>query len=110
MCRSMKRPATTAAPAERVVIGGNWWAGFSAVARSPYLLGISGVDPQYPSIVEIEQRYVVGRRHRDEISWTMLVGLLTHELGHILGLNHSCDMNEACLEEHNHQLPQGFRP
>jgi hypothetical protein len=50
--------------------------------------GISGVDPQYPSIVEIEQRYVVGRRHRDEISWTMLVGLLTHELGHSFLYHH----------------------
>lgn len=44
--------------------------------------GISGVDPRYPKIVEIEQRYVVGKRRRDEISWTMLVGLLSHELGH----------------------------
>jgi Putative zinc-binding metallo-peptidase len=44
--------------------------------------GISGVDPRYPKIVEIEQKYVVGKRRRDEISWTMLVGLISHELGH----------------------------
>jgi hypothetical protein len=44
--------------------------------------GVSGVDPKYPKIVEIEQRYVVGKLRRDEIPWTMLVGLVTHELGH----------------------------
>ena len=27
--------------------------------------------------MEIEQRYVVGKRSRDEIPWTMLVGLIT---------------------------------
>ena len=44
--------------------------------------GISGVDPRYPKVVEIEQRYVTGIRRRDEIPWSMLVGLITHELGH----------------------------
>lgn len=44
--------------------------------------GVSGVDPKYPKIVEIEQKYVVGARRRDEIPWSMLVGLLSHELGH----------------------------
>ncbi|MEO8448900.1 MAG: putative zinc-binding metallopeptidase [Gemmatimonadota bacterium] len=44
--------------------------------------GISGVDPKYPKVVEIEQRYVVGVRRRDEIAWPMLVGLICHELGH----------------------------
>src|SRR4029453_9217852 len=43
--------------------------------------GISGVDPRWPKAVEIEQRYVVGTKRRDEIPGTMLVGLLTHELG-----------------------------
>ncbi len=43
--------------------------------------GVSGVDPVYPKIVEIEQRYVVGRG-KDEIPWSMLVGLIVHELGH----------------------------
>ena len=38
--------------------------------------GISGVDPRYPKIVEIEQRYVVGKQRQDEIPWTMLVGLI----------------------------------
>ena len=50
--------------------------------------GISGVDPRYPKIVEIEQRYVVGKQRRDEIPWTMLVGLLTHELGHSFLYHH----------------------
>ncbi len=47
-----------------------------------------GVDPRWPKIVEIEQRYVVGRRSRDEIPWTMLVGLITHELGHSFLYHH----------------------
>jgi len=50
--------------------------------------GISGVDPRYPKAVEIEQRYVVGKRRQDEIPWTMLVGLLTHELGHSFLYHH----------------------
>jgi RNA polymerase subunit RPABC4/transcription elongation factor Spt4 len=41
--------------------------------------GVSGVDPRYPKIVEIERRYVV---RREQISWPSLVGLITHELGH----------------------------
>jgi hypothetical protein len=44
--------------------------------------GVSGVDPKYPKIVEIDERYVVGVRRRDEIPWPMLVGLISHELGH----------------------------
>ncbi len=44
--------------------------------------GISGVDPHYPKVVEIEQRYVTMPRNRGEIPWSMLVGLVTHELGH----------------------------
>ncbi len=44
--------------------------------------GVSGVDPRWPKIVEIEQRYVTERRSRLEIDWSMLVGLLAHELGH----------------------------
>ena len=43
--------------------------------------GISGVDPRWPKIVEIEQRYVIGRG-TDEVPWSMMVGLITHELGH----------------------------
>ena len=50
--------------------------------------GVSGVDPKYPDMVEIEQRYVVGKRRRDEIPWTMLVGLITHELGHSFLYHH----------------------
>lgn len=50
--------------------------------------GISGVDPRWPKAVEIEQRYVVGKGRRDEIPWTMLVGLLTHELGHSFLYHH----------------------
>jgi len=50
--------------------------------------GVSGVDPRYPKIIEIEQKYVVGKRRRDEIPWTLLVGLLTHELGHSFLYHH----------------------
>jgi len=50
--------------------------------------GISGVDPRYPKIVEIEQRYVTGQRSREEIPWPLLVGLITHELGHSFLFHH----------------------
>ena len=50
--------------------------------------GVSGVDPRWPNIVEIEQKYVTGARRRDEIPWTMLVGLVVHELGHSYLYNH----------------------
>jgi ATP:ADP antiporter, AAA family len=35
-------PGRGPAPEDRAIIGGSAWAGFRAVARSPYLLGISG--------------------------------------------------------------------
>lgn len=50
--------------------------------------GVSGVDPKYPKVVEIEQRYVVRVRRRDEIPWSMLVGLISHELGHSFLYHH----------------------
>ncbi len=50
--------------------------------------GVSGVDPKYPKIVEIEQDYVVGARSRKEIPWTTLVGLICHELGHSFLYHH----------------------
>ncbi len=50
--------------------------------------GVSGVDPKYPKIVEIEQRFVVGAKRRDEIPWPMLVGLISHELGHSFLYHH----------------------
>ena len=50
--------------------------------------GVSGVDPRYPKIVELEQRYVTGAKRRDEIPWTMLVGLISHELGHSFLYHH----------------------
>ncbi|HXI21342.1 MAG TPA: putative zinc-binding metallopeptidase [Gemmatimonadales bacterium] len=50
--------------------------------------GISGVDPRYPKVVEIEQRYVTGKKHREEIPWSLLVGLITHELGHSFLYHH----------------------
>jgi hypothetical protein len=49
--------------------------------------GVSGVDPGYPKVVEIEQHYVIGRAS-DEIPWSMLVGLITHELGHSFLYHH----------------------
>jgi len=50
--------------------------------------GVSGVDPKYPKIVEIDQSYVIGARRRDEIPWSLLVGLLCHELGHSFLYHH----------------------
>lgn len=50
--------------------------------------GVSGVDPKYPKVVEIEQRYVTGPKRRDEIPWPMLVGLISHELGHSFLYHH----------------------
>lgn len=47
--------------------------------------GVSGVDPRYPKIVEIQRRYV---ERRDEISWPGLVGLIAHELGHSFMFHH----------------------
>ncbi|NIM48307.1 MAG: hypothetical protein GTN62_01545 [Gemmatimonadales bacterium] len=44
--------------------------------------GVSGVDPKFPKIIEIDQVNVVTARRRDEIPWTLLVGLICHELGH----------------------------
>ncbi|MGE0441078.1 MAG: putative zinc-binding metallopeptidase [Gemmatimonadales bacterium] len=49
--------------------------------------GISGVDPRWPKVVEIEDAYVTGRR-RDEIPWSLLVGLIAHELGHSFLYHH----------------------
>lgn len=47
--------------------------------------GISGVDPKFPDIVEIERRLV---ERRDQVAWPSLVGLLTHELGHSFLFHH----------------------
>src|SRR5213079_2453222 len=44
--------------------------------------GVSGVAPRAPKVIELDRRYVTGKRRRDEISWTMLTGLILHELGH----------------------------
>lgn len=43
--------------------------------------GVSGVDPKYPKVVEIERDYV-SKHRRTEIAWSTLVGLICHELGH----------------------------
>ena len=47
--------------------------------------GISGVDPRYPKIVEIERRHI---ERRDQISWPGMTGLITHELGHSFLFHH----------------------
>jgi hypothetical protein len=47
--------------------------------------GVSGVDPEYPKIVEIERRHI---ERRDEISWPGMVGLIIHELGHSFLFHH----------------------
>jgi hypothetical protein len=43
--------------------------------------GVSGVDPAYPNVVEIDKGYAVGKSSR-RIDWPMVVGLVVHELGH----------------------------
>ena len=50
--------------------------------------GVSGVDPKYPKIVEIDQAYVTDVGSRDEIPWPTLVGLICHELGHSFLFHH----------------------
>lgn len=47
--------------------------------------GISGVDPKYPKIVEIERRLI---EKRDQISWPGMTGLVIHELGHSFLYHH----------------------
>jgi hypothetical protein len=49
--------------------------------------GISGVDPEFPRIVEIDRRFAVGKRP-DEIAWPLLVELIIHELGHSFLYHH----------------------
>jgi RNA polymerase subunit RPABC4/transcription elongation factor Spt4 len=50
--------------------------------------GVSGVAPRAPKVIELDRRYVTGKRRRDEISWNMLTGLLLHELGHSFLYHH----------------------
>src|SRR5207237_4802879 len=50
--------------------------------------GLSGVAPRAPKVIELDRRYVTGKRRRDEISWNMLTGLLLHELGHSFLYHH----------------------
>lgn len=50
--------------------------------------GISGVDPQYPKIVEIDRAHAVQRRRRADVPWTLVVGLICHELGHSFLYHH----------------------
>ena len=50
--------------------------------------GLSGVDPRASKIIEIDRSYVVGAQRRDEIPWTLLVGLICHELGHSFLYHH----------------------
>jgi hypothetical protein len=49
--------------------------------------GVSGVDPAFPRIVEINRAWVVGKRPAD-VPWTLLVGLIAHELGHSFLYHH----------------------
>lgn len=60
----------------------NW--GYRVLLRP----GVSGVDPKAPKIIEIERSYVTAHRRRDEIEWSMLVGLICHELGHSFLFHH----------------------
>jgi len=49
--------------------------------------GVSGVTPRAPKLIEIDRRYVRGKRATD-ISWNLLTGLLLHELGHSFLFHH----------------------
>jgi hypothetical protein len=60
---------------------GHW--GYRVLLRP----GVSGVDPAYPKIVEIEKGYAVGKP-AERIDWPMLVGLIVHELGHSFLYHH----------------------
>jgi len=46
--------------------------------------GVSGVDPDYPRIIELRRRYV----QSDDVSWPSVVGLIAHELGHSFLFQH----------------------
>jgi predicted RNA-binding Zn-ribbon protein involved in translation (DUF1610 family) len=74
--RGLIRPALTRVRRLLIVSRIKPW-GYRVLLRP----GVSGVDPRWPKIVEIEQRYVT-ERSRGEIDWSMLVGLIAHELGH----------------------------
>jgi hypothetical protein len=50
--------------------------------------GVSGVTHRSPKVIEVERRYVTGKKFRDEISWNMLTGLILHELGHSFLFHH----------------------
>src|SRR5439155_347092 len=50
--------------------------------------GVSGVSPDGPKVIEIDRRYVRGKRRSDEVSWNMLTGLILHELGHSFLYHH----------------------
>ena len=50
--------------------------------------GVSGVSPDGPKVIEIDRRYVRGKRRSDEVSWSMLTGLILHELGHSFLYHH----------------------
>lgn len=50
--------------------------------------GVSGVDPRFPKIIEIDWDHVLNARGRDEIPWTTLVGLICHEAGHSFLYHH----------------------
>ncbi len=49
--------------------------------------GVSGVDPEYPKIVEIGREHARRRTARD-VPWTQVVGLICHELGHSFLYHH----------------------
>ncbi|MEZ4586236.1 MAG: putative zinc-binding metallopeptidase [Gemmatimonadales bacterium] len=49
--------------------------------------GVSGVDPAYPTIVEIDRSHI-GRKPEPQIEWSRIVGLIIHELGHSFLYHH----------------------
>lgn len=79
--QDLLRPAITQVQTLLRMVGVPDW-GYRILVRP----GVSGVDPRYPKIVEIQRRYAM---RRQEISPAGMVGLLAHELGHSFLFHHS---------------------
>jgi len=76
------RPALAQVDRLLAMAGVTPW-GFRVLLRP----GVSGVDPAYPKIVEIDRAHV-GRKPAAQIEWSRLVGLIVHELGHSFLYHH----------------------
>jgi hypothetical protein len=71
--------------------------------------GVSGVDPRYPKIVEIDHSYIVGQPSRGEIPWSIVVGLICHELGHSFLYHHWRWTDTAAFIEAFGEVDKAYR-